>query len=809
MNLHVMYEETIMKQRIEMLKKEITDAVPSIDINRAVIYTKMHMMYPDRPLVLRNALALEELFASVPITIRANELVVGAPTAVPRACQVFPEVQSGWLGAELDHLPTREWDPLQLKEEDKKTLEEFVLPFWKGKTINERVYSQLDIKTREFLYKDPNVYPTKPSCYIDNFSLLEKGIGTVVPNYEKILANGALSVIEEINMAASNLDLTNPQDIDKKIFYDAARISINGLIKFANRYSALAAEMAKNEKDLQRKEELLTISQICARVPAEKPSNFYEAIQAFWFIHVAVRMEMSGHSLSPGRFDQYMFKFYKNDNSKDDSSKREHALELIECLFLKFSELMLLVSTTTSMLYAGVPQWQNLNLGGKQIDGCDATNDLSYICLQAMKELLLVQPDISVRIHSKTPEPFLLEACRLARLGTGHPKFYNDELITLSLASKGLSLEEARDYSIMGCVEPRVRGEGIHLTGGFLNMPLAVVLALHNGNVPDCNKRLGPQTGELASFDSYDKFENAVRVQLENMVKHLFIVNAFAEKAYTEIISTPFLSALTPGCIESGRTLQQGGALYNFGPAVNMIGVTDAGDSMYSIKKMVFEEKNLTLEELCAALDNNFLNNKKLQAYLKNRIPKYGNDNDEADACVCRIVHMGNDAVMKYKNIFGGQADAGIIPVTSGIAFGKVIGALPSGRMSGEAYADSASPMPGMDINGPTAMLCSVGKMDAAKLRNGTLLNVKINPNLVSSDEGLRNFAAMIRGGFSVGVWHMQINCVSSETLRAAQKRPQDYKNLLVRVAGYSAYFASLHKEVQEDIIKRTEFCEL
>ena len=799
---------TELNPRVKALKDRVINSIPSVDINRARIWTEVHKANTPLPLVTRNAIALRTVFETMPIEIHENELIVGAPTVSARACQVFPEVQSGWLGAELDKLPTREWDPLLLRKEDRELLEREILPFWKGKTINERVFKQLPCETKDFLYKDPDVYPTQPSCIIDNFSLLEKGIGTVVPNYGKILGKGVKGVLEEIGRAKDLVDITDPRNVEKMEFYEAAEIVLQGLVNLAERYSDLAKEKSLVEQDPERKRELLEISRICSRVPAHRPETFHEALQSFWFIHLAVRIEMSGHSLSPGRFDQYLWEYYVNDEGlKED--KQGKALELIECLFIKFSELLLLVSTATSRLYAGVPQWQNLNLGGRRTDGTDATNELSYLCLEAMSELLLVQPDVSVRIHRDTPEKFLTAACRLARLGTGHPKFYNDELITLSLAAKGLSLEESRDFSLMGCVEPRVMGEGVHLTGGFVNMPVAIVLAFNDGFFPGKGKRIGLETGSLEDLDTYEKFEEAVVKQLDHMIDQLFVINAYGEKAYSEIISSPFLSSITEGCISSGRTLQQGGAKYNFGPAVNLIGVTDAGDSMHAVRKAVYEEKRVTLAELVDALEKDFEGWETLRAYLLNQVVKYGNDDDEADLAVARVVHAGNEAVMRYKNIFGGQADAGIIPVTSGIAFGKAVGALPSGRKSGEPYADSASPMPGMDTHGPTAMLRSVGKMDAPRLRNGTLLNIKINPSSVSSDEGLRKFAGLIRGAFDAGVWHLQVNCVSAETLRAAQEKPKEYRNLLVRVAGYSAFFASLHKEVQDDIIKRTEMCEL
>jgi formate C-acetyltransferase len=747
--------------------------------------------------------ALHKIFTEMPIAISEDELIVGGATPKSRAAQLFPEVQGSWLDQELDSVSTREWDPLFLCPEDKKELRERILPFWKGKTIYDRVFQDCPPETSHLIFLDPNVFPTKSSGIIDNFSLIQKGIGTVVPNYEKVLTRGLKGIMEETRAYLDNLDLTHPGEIPKYLFYQSLLLTLEGVHNLASRYADLARRLAESEPRAERKRELERISAVCSRVPYLPAQDFREAVQSFWFTHLAVRIEESGHSLSPGRFDQYLFPFYKRDPAAD---KRERALELLECLFIKFSEFMLFASADTSKFYTGVPQWQNLNLGGRTREGRDATNEISYLCLEAMMEVRLVQPDISVRIHPDTPELFLLKACELGRMGTGHPKFYNEDLIAHSMASKGLSLEDSRNFSIMGCVEPRVTGkEGIHLTGGFINLPAAVELALNNGRWRLTGKQIGPATGPAGSFLSFDQFWAAFQTQLAHVVRHMFIVNALAENAYSELLSSPFLSALTDGCLAQGRDLQHGGALYNFGPAVNGIGIADTVDSLMAVKRLVFDGKSLTLQELGEALSDNFTGRERLRNRLLFDVPKFGTDDDEVDALARRMIQLFNDECLKYRNIFGGQAQAGIIPVTAGIPFGKVVGALPSGRKAGEPFADGSSPSPGNDRKGPTAVIRSVAKLDLARLRNGDLLNMRLSPATVQSPQGLKKWADFLRGFCDVGGWHIQFNLISSDTLRNAQAHPENYPDLLVRVAGYSAYFTQLHREVQDDIIRRTE----
>jgi len=794
-----------MNSRIVRLRERILGCRPAVDINRARLVTRTYREAEGESMGTVRGKAMYKLFTELPIAIAPDELIVGSPTVEPRAAQLFPEVQAGWLDAELDKVSTREWDPLYLSEADKKELHEEILPFWRGKTISEWLYQDCPADTANLIYMDPSVWPTSSTGIIDNFSLIQKGIGTVVINYRKVLTLGIRGILDEIGEAMEGLDLTDTQNISRLLFLKSASLALDGLVKLAQRYATLASSLAETEPDAQRREELLKISQVCSWVPYNPPRNFWEAVQSFWFTHLAVRIEESGHSLSPGRFDQYMFPYYKME---PEEGRKEKALEFLECLFLKFSELMLFASTDTSKFYTGVPQWQNLNLGGRTSEGQDATNDLSYLCLDAMSDLRVVQPDISVRIHAETPEQSLLRACELARLGTGHPKFYNEDLIAYSMACKGLSLAESRDFAIMGCVEPRVEEkEGITLTGGFINMPAALELALNDGVWRLTGKKVGLSTGDPRQFASFDEVMDAFKRQLAHLVRHMFVANALAQNAYRELLSSPFLSAITEGCIETGRDLQHGGAKYNFGPAVNEIGIADTADSLAVIRKLVFEDKRVTMEELLDALSNNFEGQEKLRGQILHHVPKFGNDEDGADGIANEVVQFCNEEVMKYKNIFGGQAQAGIIAVTAGIPFGKVVGALPSGRKAGEPLADNASPYPGNDKKGPTAILRSVAKLDVARLRNGTLLNLRLSPTAVSTPAGLHKMASFIRGLCDIGCWHIQFNVVDTAVLRDAQQHPEKYTDLLVRVAGYSAYFTQLHKEVQEDIIRRTEHC--
>ncbi len=789
-----------MNERVSRLRERMVGRKPSVDINRARIVTATHREHPGEPLVSVWGKTMYRLLTELPIDIAPGELIVGSPTLKSRGAQLYPEVQAGWLDAELDTVATRAWDPLDISDEDKDELRRDILPFWQGRTIAERLFAQCPEDSANLIYLEPGVWPTRSTGLIDNYSLIQKGIGTVAPNYRKVLECGIKGILKQIDEYAAALDMTDTDSVPKALFYETARMSLHGLVELAGRYAALALEKAHAETDETRRAELMRIHEVCSHVPYNPPRNFYEAVQAFWFTHLAIRIELSGHSLSPGRFDQYMIPYLTTDQD------REEALELIESLFVKFSETMLFVNADTSKFYTGVPQWQNFNLGGRTVDGRDATNELSYICIDAMIDVRIVQPDISVRIHPDSPEAFVLKACELSRLGTGHPKFYNEDLISYSMACKGLSVNESRDFAIMGCVEPRVQGkEGTHLTGGFINLPAALELALNNGVWRRTGKQVGLPTGDARQFTSFEQVVEAYKSQLAHMIRHMFVVNAIAETAYSELLCSPFLSSITEGCIESGRPLQKGGAVYNFGPAVNNIGIADTGDSLAAIKKLVFDEQRLTMSQLLTAIENDFEGHEDVRTMLLHDGPKYGNDDDYVDDITRAAAHVSNDEVMKYYNIFGGQAQSGNVGVNSHMSFGTVVGALPSGRKASQPLADNSSPAQGNDRLGPTALARSVGKLDLAPFRNGTLLNLRLSPQSVAGPDGLRKMASFVRGLCDVGCWHAQFNVVDTRTLRDAQENPEEYADLLVRVAGYSAYFTQLHSDVQEEIIRRTE----
>lgn len=793
-----------MNKRVKKRLDALFEVAPSIDIFRARSITNTYRSNEKSAQVIRMGEALYRMLGDIPIYLEEDELIVGKLTRNSRAAQLYPEVQAGWMEAEFDTVRSRPWDPLQLDEKDEKELREEILPYWKGKTINERVFDKLPRETKEILYRDPDVYPAAPTAIIDNFSLLEKGIGTVVPNYRVVLEKGLRALIDEMKERIERVDLCEPENVIKVEFWTGAISAMEGLVLYSKRCAAEARRQAEGEdigKD--RRAELFKIAEVCERVPEYPARDFHEAVQSFWFVHLMVRLENSGHSLSPGRFDQYMYPFYEIDGSE---GKEEKALELIQCLFIKFSELMLFSSASTSRCYTGTPQWQNLNVGGVTAEGRDATNDISYLVIKAMGEVKLVQPDISIRVHQGTPDRLLIEGCKLARMGTGHPKFYNDGVISQSLAAKGVTLEESRNYSVMGCVEPRIsEKEGIHLTGGFINMAAGVEFVLTDGRWRLLDKEIGQKTGDPRRFQTFREFMNAYKAQMSHLVRELFVINAFAEQEYVRLISTPFLSSLLEECRETGHDMQHGGAKYNFGPSVNMIGIADTADSLAAVKRLIFDEKVISMDQLIQATEVDFEGWDKLRETLIQKAPKYGNDIDEVDDLAREAVLFVNSEIMKHRNIFGGQAQAGIIPVTSGVPFGKVVGALPNGRHANQPYADGVSPTPGMEQEGPTAVLKSVCKLDPAQLRNGILFNFRINPTAVKSDEGLKKFAALIRTYNDLGGWHVQFNLVDTSTLLDAQAHPEKYPTLLVRVAGYSAYFASLSKEIQDDLIRRIE----
>ncbi len=840
--------------RVKRLKRAIVDAVPYVESERAVLVTESYKETEELSPIMRRAKAAEKIFNNLPVTIHGDELIVGAITKNLRSTEICPEFSYEWVEKEFDTMSTRMADPFQIPKETARELQE-AFKYWKGKTTSALAESYMSQETKDCMAN--GVFTVGNYFY--------GGVGHVSVDYGKVLAIGFTGIIKQALDAMAKMDLSDPEYIKKKNFYEALVITYTAAIHFAHRYAAKAREMAATCADPARKAELLQIAANCDRVPERGATNFYEACQAFWFVQILLQIEANGHSISPGRFDQYMYPYL----AADKSISREFAQELVDCIWIKLNDVNKTRDEVSAQAFAGYAVFQNLIVGGQTEDGLDATNDMSYMCMEAVAHVALPAPSFSIRVHQNTPDEFLYRACEVVRLGLGVPAMYNDEVIIPALCNRGVSLADARSYCIIGCVEPQCphKTEGWH-DAAFFNIAKVLEITLNNGKVGD--KQLGPQTGDLTSFTCLEDIFAAYKKQMEYFVYHLVEADNCVDFAHAERAPLPFLSALVDDCIARGKSVQEGGAIYNFtGPQA--FGVADCGDSLCAIKKHVFENKEVTLAQLKEALANNFgyvcsaqspvaavaavddeariyeavkrilsnngsINLAQLQAQLSapkpchwptpaegkpeascvneeyaqikrimEKTPWYGNDEDEVDMIARRCGQIYSHEVERYKNPRGGQFQAGCYPVSANVLFGKDVGALPDGRLAKAPLADGVSPRQGKDTNGPTAAAMSVAKLDHANYSNGTLYNQKFLPSALEGDEGLKRFSSVVRSYFDHKGMHVQFNVINRETLLAAQKNPEDYKDLVVRVAGYSAQFTVLAKEVQDDIISRTE----
>ena len=676
------------------------------------------------------------------------------------------------------------------------------------------------------------------------------GVGHVTVCYGRILKEGFEGIILQAQEAIKKLNFGDADYATRKHFLDAVIISCQAAIDYAGRYAMLALDMARREKDETRKKELLTIAENCARVPAKGARTFHEACQSFWFVQMLLQMESSGHSISPGRFDQYMYPYFKADLDAGRIT-REYAQELMDCVWVKLNDLNKARDAASAEGFAGYSLFQNLIAGGQDENGLDATNDLSFMCIEASMHVALPQPSLSVRIWNGTPHDFMIKAAELTRTGIGLPAYYNDEVIIPALLSRGLTLQDARDYNIIGCVEPQKAGktEGWH-DAAFFNMCRPLELVFSNGM--DEGKQISIRTGEVEDMKSFEEFYDAYKAQMNYMLSLLVNADNAIDQAHAERCPLPFLSGMIEDCIGRGKSVQEGGAVYNFtGP--QGFGVANMADSLYAIKKLVFDEKKLTLAEYKEALKDNYghsVDDKRARAITEEvakalvqqgkavdeeqvrkiydmvcssgvspekkakydqllqwieDVPKFGNDLSEVDAFARDVAYTYTRPLETYKNPRGGQYQAGLYPVSANVPLGAQTGATPDGRLAHTPVADGVSPSAGKDVHGPTASANSVSRLDHYIASNGTLFNMKFHPSALAGRNGLENFTALIRAYFDQKGSHMQFNVVSRETLLDAQKNPEKYKSLVVRVAGYSALFTTLSRSLQDDIIRRTE----
>lgn len=826
-------------ERISKLVENLYAKMPEIESARAVLITESYKQTENEPMVIRRAKAFQHILENIPIVIRDLELIVGSTTLAPRGCQTYPEFSYEWLEAEFDTVETRSADPFYISEQTKRELKE-ANAYWKGKTTSELATAYMEPET--LLAMEHNLFT--PGNYFYN------GVGHVTVKYWEVLGIGFGGIKEKAEEELAKLCLADGDYQKKSRFLQAVMISCDAAITYARRYAELALSEAQKCTDPARKMELLQIAQNCANVPEKGATSFYEACQSFWFVQQLLQIESSGHSISPGRFDQYMYPYYKKDL---DSGKltREFAQELMDCIWVKLNDLNKCRDAASAEGFAGYSLFQNLIAGGQNSEGIDVTNDLSFMSIQASVHVFLPQPSLSVRVWNGTPHEFLIKAAELTRTGIGLPAYYNDEVIIPSLLSRGLTLEDARDYNIIGCVEPQKAGktEGWH-DAAFFNMCRPLELTFHNGK--DKGVQVGPQTGDVESMQSFEEFYRAYKIQMDYAIKLLVNADNAIDMAHAERCPLPFLSSMVDDCMKSGKTVQEGGAVYNFtGP--QGFGVANMADSLYVVKKLVYDEKKLTMKELKQALTVNYgkgLNEEDIAAMTSEivsemeaagqkagereisavlqtviaatespemkakgdrilemieEVPKFGNDLPEVDAFARDVAYTYTKPLLKYRNPRGGQFQAGLYPVSANVPLGAQTGATPDGRLAYTPVADGVSPSAGKDVSGPTAAANSVSRLDHGIASNGTLFNQKFHPSALSGRRGLENFVGLIRSYFDQKGSHMQFNVVSRETLLDAQKHPEQYKHLVVRVAGYSALFTTLSKSLQDDIIRRTE----
>ena len=783
-------------KRIEEFKRSYIDSKPSISVKRALAFTASHKQTEGESVIVRRAKAFKAVCESIPATIFDHELIVGAIGEFRQCGIVCPEYSWQWVDKEMDSFASRNQDPYCIDDITKRTLRNEVFPYWQGKSLEETFLSRLNPETANILV-DTGI--------IDNDSKWRNAVGEVTADYQDVIFKRGFGGIRAEALAhLAELEPVTVEALDKINFYRAAVLVSEGIITLSNRYAEQAEQLARTEQDAGRKAELLTIARNCRRVPEQPPTTFYEAIQMVWFTQLGSILSENSLALNLGRFDQYMHPYFAADIEKGLLTK-EQAQELIEALWIKLSEWVWAISSNTAKFFAGYNSFQNLTLGGRTRDGRDATNELSYMCLKATENVKTHQPGLSVRIHPDSPDEFMLAVCRLISAGTGFPAVHNDRVGSAMLVAAGLSPEDARDWSNCGCVVPHFRKVGEWTSAVSVNLAAAVEYALNQGKSRIDGKRMGLDEQPADGFSSYEEVKAAVFRQIANLVKHSVIGTITAQQIHAEMVPRPYLSLLVDGCMDKGKDLSKGGAKYNVGPVLTGIGVADMANSLAMIRKLVFEEKKYTLAEICAALDADWAGYEELrQAALA--CPKYGNDIDTVDSIAVEISEFYHREIHAYKDYFGSPFNSAFMGISNYIPAGSVIGATPDGRKSGSPLTEGVSPHAGTDLTSPTAAMRSVAKINHDIHSGGTLLNVKLAPELLKTERSLKNLAAIIRAYFALGAFHVQFNVISAETLRKAQEHPEDYRDMLVRVAGYSTQFVNLSREAQDAIIERTTY---
>ncbi len=790
-------------KRMKEFREEVLDEKPYIDAERAILATEAYKENLNQPRVMVRAKMLEKILNHMSIYIEDKSLLAGNQATKNRNAPIFPEYTMEFVINELDQFEKRDGDVFYITEKTKEQLRE-IAPFWENNNLRARGEALLPEEVRVFM--ETGVFGMEGK--------LNAGDAHLAVNYERILKDGLKGYEKRVKECKASLDLTDSDSIDKYCFYNAVLIVLDAVRTFANRYSVLAKKLAEKELNQERKLELLEMSRICAKVPYEPAETFQEAVQSVWFIQLILQIESNGHSLSYGRFDQYMYPYYDRDIKNGNITETE-ALELLTCLWIKTLTINKVRSQAHTLSSAGSPMYQNVTIAGQTTDKKDAVNDLSFLVLKSVAQTRLTQPNLTVRYHKNINKQFFDECVEVMRLGFGMPALNNDEIIIPSFMDWGVKEEDAYNYSAIGCVETAVPGKwGYRCTGmSYINFPRMLLCTMNNGVDLTSNKRFTKGYGYFTKMESYEELLKAWDKTVREITRYSVIVENVIDKASERDVPDVLCSALTDDCIGRGKTIKEGGAVYDFISGLQ-VGIANMADCLAAIKKLVYEEKKITRQELWDAILDDFSSpeNKKIQEMLIREAPKYGNDDDYVDQLIVEAYDSYIDEIEKYPNTrykrgpIGGIRYAGTSSISANVGQGMSTMATPDGRNAFEPLAEGCSPAHNSDKNGPTAVFKSVSKLRTNKITGGVLLNQKMTPQMLSTEENRQKLELLIQTFFNrLHGYHVQYNIVSKETLIDAQKHPEKHKDLIVRVAGYSAFFNVLSKKTQDDIIGRTE----
>lgn len=761
-----------MNEKINFLKAELFKNKREISIERALLYTQSHKLTVGEAEIIRRAKATKNILDNMKISIREKEIIAGNRTIKPRSGIISPEMDPYWIMREIDTIATRSQDKFIFKEEDKKVFINELYPYWAGKSLKDSLNGKI-----------PQSISDAVNEKIFSLNQTDKGQGHIIPDFELVLSRGFKSIKNEIEQKCIDFPENN--------FYKASNIVLDATINHILRYAKLAKDMALNETDKERKEELETISNVSYNIATNPASNFIEALQLLWYTSIVLQMESNASSISLGRIDQYLYPYYIKDIEKGENPIR--LKQYLEAFYIKTNDVVLLRSEASAKFFAGFPTGYTSIIGGVTKYGRSAVNELSYLCLDAYKDIQLPQPNLGVRVNDIEPRKFIKKTCETIALGTGIPQLFNDDVIIQSFLSRGVKLEDARDYSVVGCVELSIPGKtyGLHDIA-MLNILKIMEIVLYSNE----NKNI-----------SFNEILEQIKEKISHYVELMAKGSNLVDIGHKDYAPVPLLSTIVTDCIKNGKDITEGGAKYNFS-GVQGIGLPNLSDSLMALKEFVFDKKVYTFKQVIDALRNNFNSDlyEEMRYNFINHAKKYGNDIDEVDDISADILRFYCKEVEKHTNPREGQFIPGSYTVSAHIPLGEVVGATPDGRYSKEQLADGGlSPMFGRDIYGPTAVLKTLSKLDNVLLTNGSLLNVKISPSALKDEKGINNFVNFIYAYIKLKLTHIQFNVISADTLKQAQLQPQKYSNLVVRVAGYSAFFNELNKKIQDDIIHRTE----